>query len=479
MVTEALPAVAEALPVVTEALPVVTETLPAVAETLPAVAETGDRREWEPVSTWPAPSTATPVHATVTVPGSKSQTNRALVLAALAVPQGSSTVSGALRSRDTELMIGALQALGISVEPQSGRHTELTISGTLAPRPGLRIDCGLAGTVLRFVPPLAALSTESVTFDGDEQARSRPIAPLLDGLRGLGVSVEADSLPFAVHGGGAVRGGTVEIDASGSSQFVSGLLLSGAAFTEGLTILHSGESVPSAPHVAMTVSMLRDAGVAVDDSQPNRWQVAPGPISTRHWIIEPDLSNAVPFLAAAVVSGGTVRVTGWPPVSTQPAEAILSILKDLGSVARQRSSHLEVQGAAGYVGIDVDLHDVGELAPSVAALAALADPGSVSQLRGIAHLRGHETDRLAALRTELNRLGGQCDETPDGLTITAQPLHAGVWRSYADHRMATAGAIVGLRVPGVEVEDIGTTAKTLPDFPQLWAAMLADPAADL
>ena len=145
---------------------------------------------------------------------------------------------------------------------------------------------------------------------------------------------------------------------------------------------------------------------------------------------------------------------------------------------RQTSSNLEVQGAAAYGGIDVDLRDVGELAPSVAAMAALAAPGSVSLLRGIAHLRGHETDRLAALSTELNRLGGQCEETPDGLAITAQPLQPGVWRSYADHRMATAGAIVGLRVPGVQVEDIGTTAKTLPDFPQLWAGMLTGPTAE-
>ncbi len=426
------------------------------------------------VSTWPAPSTATPVHATVTVPGSKSQTNRALVLAALAVPQGPSTVSGALRSRDTDLMIGALQALGISVAASDSDDTELTVSGSLAPPPGVRIDCGLAGTVLRFVPPLAALSTETVTFDGDEQARSRPIAPLLDGLRGLGVGIDGDSLPFAVRGTGAVRGGTVEIDASGSSQFVSGLLLSGAAFTDGLTIVHTGESVPSAPHVAMTVSMLRDAGVDVDDSEPARWHVSPGPIAARHWVIEPDLSNAVPFLAAAVVSGGSGPGHGLAAGQhaagrhhpLDPGEASVRLCVKV-------IHYLEVQGTADYDGIDVDLRDVGELTPSVAALAALAAPGSVSQLRGIAHLRGHETDRLAALSTEINRLGGRCEETPDGLTITAQPLHAGVWRSYADHRMATAGAIVGLRVPGVEVEDIGTTAKTLPGFPDMWADMLA------
>jgi len=424
----------------------------------------------EAVSTWQAPSTPTPVHATVTVPGSKSQTNRALVLAALATPQGTSTISGALRSRDTDLMIGALHALGVAI---GGADAELTISGAIAPRPSARIECGLAGTVLRFVPPVAALSAETVRFDGDEQARVRPIAPLLDALRGLGVDIDGDGLPFSVRGAGSVAGGTVEIDASASSQFVSGLLLSGAAFTDGLTIVHTGEPVPSAPHIAMTVSMMRDAGVDVDDTKANLWRVAPGAIAARHWIIEPDLSNAVPFLAAAVVSGGCVRITGWPQVSIQPAGAILSILEKLGSAVRHSSSYIEVQGSSAYQGFDVDLHDVGELAPAVAALAALAATGSVSQLRGIAHLRGHETDRLAALSTEINGLGGQCVETPDGLVITARPLHGGVWQSYADHRMATAGAIVGLRVPGVEVEDIGTTAKTLPEFPQLWADMLA------
>ena len=427
------------------------------------------------MSNWPAPSTTTPVHATVTVPGSKSQTNRALVLAALATPHGTSTVSGALRSRDTDLMIGAVQTLGVAVV---GDDAELTISGAIAPKPGARVDCGLAGTVLRFVPPVAALSSEVVTFDGDEQARVRPIAPLLDALRGLGVDIDGDGLPFSVRGAGTVAGGTVEIDASASSQFVSGLLLSGAAFTDGLTIVHTGESVPSAPHVAMTVSMLRDAGVDVDDTQANRWRVAPGPIAARHWAIEPDLSSAVPFLAAAVVSGGFVRVTGWPQLSIQPADTILSILEKLGSAVRHSSSYIEVQGSGAYQGFDVDLHDVGELTPAVAALAALAATGSVSQLRGIAHLRGHETDRLAALSAEINGLGGQCAETPDGLVITAHPLHGGVWQSYADHRMATAGAIVGLRVPGVEVQDIGTTAKTLPDFPLLWADMLAGQATE-
>jgi 3-phosphoshikimate 1-carboxyvinyltransferase len=422
------------------------------------------------MSTWTAPPAPTPVWATVTVPGSKSQTNRALVLSALATANGGeSTISGALRSRDTDLMIGALQQLGLRVD---GSADELVVGGSISPPLQTRIDCGLAGTVLRFVPPLAALGSALVTFDGDEQARIRPIVPLLNALRGLGVDVDGDGLPFRVRGAGSVAGGTVDIDASASSQFVSGLLLAGASFTEGLIVAHRGPALPSAPHIAMTVAMLRQAGVDVDDATPNRWQVRPGTVEPRTWQIEPDLSNAVPFIAAAVVSAGTVRITGWPAASIQPAETILSILRQLNSVVKQTDSYLEVRGPQSYPGFDVNLRDVGELTPSVAVLAALATPGSVSRLSGIAHLRGHETDRLNALTTEINRLGGDCRETPDGLEITATPLGPGTWQSYADHRMATAGAIVGLRVVGVEVDDIETTAKTLPNFPRMWAEML-------
>src|ERR1700759_3579387 len=272
----------------------------------------------EHVNTWPAPAASRPVHATVRVPGSKSQTNRALVLAALAAATGgTSTISGALRSRDTDLMIGALKALGLRVD---GPADELAVSGAIAPTPDARVDCGLAGTVVGFVPPLAALGLAAVTFDGDEQARVRPIAPLLNALRGLGVDVDGDGLPFQVRGIGSVAGGAVQVDASASSQFVSGLLLSGASFTDGLIVQHVGPALPSAPHIAMTVAMLRQAGVEGDveaGATPNRWQVRPGPVAARHWHIEPDLSNAVPFIAAAVVSAGTVRLTGWPTASIQ------------------------------------------------------------------------------------------------------------------------------------------------------------------
>ncbi|MCB9440364.1 MAG: 3-phosphoshikimate 1-carboxyvinyltransferase [Mycolicibacterium sp.] len=424
---------------------------------------------------WPAPVARAPVSATVAVPGSKSLTNRTLILSAMAAATGggTSTIAGALRSRDTDLMIGALRTLGLSVEATGDDPTALTVSGRLNPAPGAAVDCGLAGTVLRFVPPLAALSSAVVGFDGDEQARSRPIAPLLHGLRALGVDIGGDGLPFTVTGTGAVAGGEVAIDASGSSQFVSGLLLCGAAFADGVTVVHRGATgVPSAPHIQMTVAMLRQAGVTVD-AGPDRWRVRPGPVAARGWIVEPDLSNAVPFLAAAIVTGGSVRIENWPSPSLQPAAAIFELLRQVGGVVVPGQTQLEVRGAAPYGGFDADLSDIGELAPAAAALAALATPGSVSRLTGIAHLRGHETDRLAALCTEINALGGDCRETPDGLVITARELHGGTWRSYADHRMATAGAIIGLRTPGVAVEDIATTAKTLPDFPGMWATMLA------
>jgi 3-phosphoshikimate 1-carboxyvinyltransferase len=369
-------------------------------------------------------------------------------------------------------MIGALDTLGLRVD---GDGTELTVSGRVDPAPAAQVDCGLAGTVLRFVPPLAALASSAVEFDGDEQARDRPIVPLLDALRGLGVRIDGSGLPFRVLGTGSVTGGTIDIDASASSQFVSGLLLCAASFAEGVTVQHIGGALPSAPHIAMTVQMLRQAGVDVDDSVANRWQVHAGPVAARHWEVEPDLTNAVPFLAAAVVSGGTVRITGWPGDSVQPADDILAVFDKLNATVTHSDSSLEVRGSgdyAGYSGFDVDLRAVGELTPSVAALAALAEPGSMSRLTGIAHLRGHETDRLAALSREINRLGGDCAETPDGLVITAAPLRPGVWHAYADHRMAMAGAIVGLRVAGVEVDDIGATTKTLPQFAALWADML-------
>jgi 3-phosphoshikimate 1-carboxyvinyltransferase len=414
---------------------------------------------------WPAPTTDRPIDATVTVPGSKSITNRALLLAALA--DGPSVLRQPLRSRDSRLMSDAMRALGTEITEHPDGTWHVTPDRLHGPA---TVDCGLAGTVMRFVPPAAAIAAGEVRFDGDPRARERPMGTVLGALRTLGADVSGDALPFVLHGTGGLRGGEVTIDASASSQFVSGLLLSAARYDNGVTVRHDGKPVPSQPHIDMTVGLLRSVGVDVDDTDPDTWRVPPATIRALDWVIEPDLSNATPFLAAAAVLGGTVTVRDWPHATTQPGDAFRGILEEMGVTVRRDDSGLTVSGAGALSGVDIDLHDVGELTPTVAALAALAD--GPSRLRGIAHLRGHETDRLAALAAEINRLGGDAAETEDGLVIRPRPLHGGTWHAYADHRMATAGAVVGLRVPGVSVDDIGTTAKTLPDFPGMWARLL-------
>ncbi|MCW2631629.1 MAG: 3-phosphoshikimate 1-carboxyvinyltransferase [Pseudonocardia sp.] len=431
-------------------------------------------RNHVPVTTpWPAPYAHRPVQARVTVPGSKSVTNRALLLAALS--GGDAAVSGVPASRDTALMVGALRSLGVPIEFHGDRVTMSAHDGL---RGDATVDCGLAGTVMRFVPPAAVLASGPVRFDGDPRARERPMGAMLGALRTLGARIDNDSLPFVVHGEGGLTGGDVVLDASQSSQFVSGLLLSGANYDKGVQVRHRGRpgapALPSLPHIAMTVDMLRIAGVEVtEDIEGASWRVAPGPVRPREWQVEPDLSNAAAFLAAATATGGSVTIAGWPRRSVQAGSAILGLMETFGASVVVGPDGMTVNGSAAMHGVDVDLHDVGELAPTVAALAALA--GGPSRLRGIAHLRGHETDRLAALATEINALGGDVSETADGLDIRPQPLQADParpWHAYDDHRMATAGALIGLAVPGVAVDDIDCTAKTFPGFAAQWAAML-------
>lgn len=418
---------------------------------------------------WAAPGAPAPITATVPVPGSKSETNRALVLAALA--DGPSTVTGGLDARDTRLMRDALRTLGAVIE-EDGDAWRVTPA---ALRGGGTIDCGLAGTVMRFVPPVAALADGEVTFDGDEQARTRPMSTLLDALRALGAEIDSPSggLPFRIRGG--LRGGAVQLDASGSSQFVSGLLLAGARMPDGLDLRHAGPPLPSLPHIEMTVAMLRARGVRVDDTEADRWVVTPGRIAPRDVVVEPDLSNAAPFLAAAAITGGTVTVPHWPERTNQPGDLIREILRRFGARVAWRDGALQVQGTDHIHGVDLDLRAASELTPVVAAVAALAD--HTSHLRGVAHIRGHETDRLAALERELNRLGAHAQQTDDGLTIHPRLLGGDRWQTYADHRMAHAGALLGLVVPDVELDDISCTDKTMPEFEQLWTAMIADSAA--
>jgi len=420
-------------------------------------------------SAWAAPRARSPLAATVVLSGSKSLTNRALVLAALA--DGRSTVGRPLRSRDTELMAAALRVLGVDVAATpDGDWVVDGVPGPLRPS-GDRVDVGNAGTVARFLPPVAALGLGPVLFDGDPRVRERPLAPLLVALRSLGAELDrVDALPLTVRGTGAVRGGNVVLDASQSSQLVSGLLLAAPRFAQGVAVRHDGPPLPSAAHLALTVDSLRASGADVDATVPGTWRVAPGQLLPRDAVVEPDLSTAAAFLAAPLAAGGSVTVDGWPSGSRQPGAVLPDLLEQMGAVVTRGTSSLTVAAGTNLRGIDADLRDAPELTTVLAALAALAD--SPSRLRGVAHVRLQETDRLKALAVEITAMGGDVTETEDGVEVRPRPLHGGLLASYDDHRLAMAWAVLGLAVDGVLVEDIATTGKTVPDFVGSWSRML-------
>jgi 3-phosphoshikimate 1-carboxyvinyltransferase len=426
---------------------------------------------------WPALFRgAQPVEAFVVIPGSKSVTNRALILAAQA--DSPSILRRPLVSRDSELMVAGLRALGVGIEEKNVTTNGVEeLQWIIAPAPlrgGVKIDVGNAGTVMRFLPPLAALATGDVAFDGDPRSYERPLGPVIKALEELGISIEHDgrySLPLKLHGTGKIPGGALTIDASASSQFLSALLLVAPSFENGIVATHKGGQLPSMPHIEMTVDMLRSFGAQVEvDNAAQSWSVKSGKLHGQELVIEPDLSNAAPFLSLAMVCGGSVTIADWPKTTTQPGDQLRSIFTQMGAKVSMDERGLTLSGTGVIHGIDIDLHDVGELTPSIAAVAALAD--SPSHLRGIAHLRLHETDRLAALTREINALGGDVVEEESALHITPAPLHGGVFHTYDDHRLATAGAVIGLVVPGIEVENIATTRKTLPNFPGLWSSLL-------
>ncbi|WP_153505679.1 3-phosphoshikimate 1-carboxyvinyltransferase [Cumulibacter manganitolerans] len=419
---------------------------------------------------WALPAGGGPVSGTVAVAGSKSLMARELVLSASA--DGPSRIANALRSRDSLLMADALRALGSEVDTSSDTWV---VTPQQADGPAA-VDCGLSGTVMRFVPPLAALRSGRTTFDGDPHARTRPMAPLLDGLRQAGATVDDDGrgfLPFAVAGFGRLRGGTARIDASGSSQFVSGLLLSAPRFDEGLTLGAVGE-LPNRGHVRMTLASLRQRGVDAAELADGSWQVPPGRIAARDVTIEPDASNSAPFLCAAAATGGTVAVPHWPVGTAQPIRRLLEVLEEFGARTAFDERGIVVTGGERR-GIDVDLADIGDMTPVIAAMCLAAD--GPSRIRGVAYIRGHETDRLRALSIELSKLGADVERTPDGLTITPHPLHAADLVAYADHRMVHAAAVAGLLVEGVTIDDVATTAKAMPAFAAMWSTLVVGDAA--
>lgn len=415
---------------------------------------------------WAAPTATGPVHASVRLPGSKSMTARALVLGALSM--GSSTLRAPLRARDTELMAAGLRAMGCHVSTVDDNLWVLRSRPLEGPA---RVDVGRAGSVMRFLPPVAGLADGPVRFDGDARARDRPMAPLVGALRALGARVDTDAgLPLTVHGIGRIPGGTATMDASASSQLVSGLLLAAVDFDRGVVVRHVGAPVPK-PHLHLTVHMLRAAGAGVDDSRPDVWAVEPGRLKGRAWDIEPDLSGAAPFLAAALLTGGAVTVEGWPPASCQPGEHLLDLLRQMGGAPALTPRGLVMRGTGAVHGLTADLNGVAELTPVLAALATVAD--SPSHLFGIGHLRGHESGHgLGALTEELTALGADVAQEADGLRIRPRPLRGTTFRTHDDHRLAHAAAVLGLTVAGVRLDDVACTAKTLPEFPRLWSTMV-------
>jgi 3-phosphoshikimate 1-carboxyvinyltransferase len=435
--------------------------------------------------TWDSPAAIGAVSARVRLPASKSITNRALILAALSA--NPAVIVNPLQARDTMLAAAALRALGSEItadgEPdQDGRTVWHLVPGQPASGREVSVDVGNAGTVMRFMPGVAALTPVTVRFDGDERARERPVGPILTALRQLGADIDdggRGALPFTVLGHGAIRGGSVTLDASGSSQLVSGLLLTAPRFTGGVEIRHEGPPVPSAPHIAMTVRMLRAAGAEVTetssaaDGRPDAWRVRPGPIDLGTVTVEPDLSNAGPFLAAALVTGGTITIADWPQDSLQAAGQIVAVLTQMGARFEPGEAGMKVTGSGRVHGITADLRDVPELGQVLAAAATVADSPSV--FTGLGHTRTQETDRLAAVAKEINALGGDITELPDGLQIRPRPLRAGageVFGTYHDHRMVMAAAVLGLVTPGLRVANVDTVAKTFPAFTEVWTQML-------
>ena len=418
------------------------------------------------------------VSARVVIPGSKSVTNRALILAAQA--NSPSILKRPLISRDTELMVAGLKAMGVGItDEQVGNDPAWRVTPSKLQGPA-KVDVGNAGTVMRFLPPLSALAQGDISFDGDPRSYERPLGPVIAALEELGIEIKHDgrySLPLVVKGKGSIPGGALTIDASASSQFLSALLLIAPSTSNGITATHKGGALPSMPHIDMTVQMLRDFGATVSvDKNAQNWRVESGALHGVDLVIEPDLSNAAPFLSIAMVCGGSITIADWPKQTTQPGDQLREILTQMGAQVSINNEGLTLTGGETIHGIDIDLHDVGELTPAIAALAALAD--SPSHLRGIGHLRLHETDRLAALTREINSLGGSVTEDETSLRITpagafGKGLHGGTFHTYDDHRLATAGAVIGLLIPEIEIENVATTRKTLPDFPGLWQTLIS------
>jgi 3-phosphoshikimate 1-carboxyvinyltransferase len=410
-----------------------------------------------------------PPRATVRVPGSKSITNRALVLAALASRDGDGELRGALRSEDTEVMVEALRALGFGVEPEwDAAVVRLRRSGAARVIPADAADLFTAnsGTSMRFLTALVALGPGRYRLDGVSRMRERPIEDLLAALRQLGVTAESERgngrPPVLIRSDG-LRGGRVAVRGDVSSQFLSGLLLA-APYAQGdLTIEVQGPLV-SRPYVDLTTGMMRQFGVRLDDDAPSVFHVPGGQsYCAQAYQVEPDASAASYFWGAAAVTGGEIAVAGLTPRSRQGDVRFVQVLERMGcSVQSQEGTGFLVVRGGPLRGVDEDMNDISDTVMTLAAVACFAQ--GPTTIRNVAHIRHKETDRLAALAAELRRLGAEVVERPDGLTIRPRPLRGAAVDTYNDHRMAMSLALVGLRVPGVVINHPACVAKTYPHF---------------
>lgn len=411
-----------------------------------------------------------PVDADVAVPGSKSITNRALLLAALV--NGESVLENALFSEDSHWFSESLRRMGIVVW-EDAAHATMTVRGEGGTFPEKTADCfvGNSGTTARFMVAAAALGRGDYRFDGVPRMRQRPIAPLLDALRPLGTrfsfEADADCFPLIVHGEG-LRGGETTLDAAASSQYLTGLLMA-APYAEGdVTIRLAGELV-SEPYIDMTIRMMAQFGVQVSMGKGVFMTRTGGRYRAQRYIIEPDASNATYFFAAAALCGGRVRVPNLPALSLQGDVGFVDVLAQMGCAVTKTAEYIEVQGTGTLHGVDVDMNAISDTAQTLAAIAPFAD--SPVRIRNIGHIRHKETDRIHAAVNELKRLGVDAEEFSDGLIIQPSVVHPAEVQTYDDHRMAMAFSVIGLRAEGITIANPECTAKTFPDFFQRFESL--------
>ncbi|MGQ0745039.1 MAG: 3-phosphoshikimate 1-carboxyvinyltransferase [Acidimicrobiales bacterium] len=403
---------------------------------------------------------AAPPDVSITVPGSKSITNRALVVAALAA--GRSDLSKVLISDDTDAMLRSLRRLGLRAEADipACRVEVNGWDGRVPPGPAT-VDVRQAGTAARFLPPLLALGQGTYTVDGSSQMRSRPLADLVAALRELGVAVKGDGLPLDVVATGGVRGGQVTVGGSATSQFLSGLLLSGPYFSEGLDLIAAGHTV-SRPYLALTVATMASFGVNVEVQDGRRFRVRPGQrYSGTRFAIEPDASAACNFFAAAAITGGRVRVNGLGRNSVQGDLRFVDVLERMGAEVRRTDGFIEVVGHP-LEGVEEDLADFSDAAPTLAVTAAFAS--TPTRITGIGFIRRKESDRVGNVVAELRRCGIGAKEEPDGMVIHPGNPKPAVVHTYDDHRMAMAFSLFGLVAEGIAISDPSCVAKTFPGF---------------